>query len=254
MQFKEFRPYEAGDDIRHMSWNVTARTGHPTVKIFEEERELNVVILVDVSGSTLFGQLDRRKIDMYAEIAGLVGLAAVNVGDPFGALLFSNTIGAYLPPRRNQDHVRMAMLRILEQPLSGAKSDLRPALAYIRRVLKTRSLIIIVSDFLLPPFQAELQAISQRHEVILLHGFDNAERGVGLDGLYPVWNPETGEYLVLDGGSKRTRGKLEESQNDLAKLLQNVGRSSGSDYLSLSVEEDYLKQLVTFFHRRSPRS
>jgi uncharacterized protein (DUF58 family) len=253
MQFKEFRHYEAGDDIRHMSWPVTARTGRATVKIYEEERELNVLVMVDVSGSTLFGDRQQRKIDMYAEVSALLGLAAVKSGDPFGTLLFSQKVNAYLPPRRTQDHVRASMLRILEQPLTNAGSDLRPALAYAQRVLKVRSLILILSDFIMPAFEAELRSIARRHEVILLHGFDDAERGAGLSGIYPVWDPESGDYLLLDGNSARVRRGLAEFQTGLVNSLQELGRTCGADYLPLSVEDDYLKRLVAFFRRRGPR-
>lgn len=253
MQFKEFRHYEPGDDIRHMSWPVTARTGRATVKVYEEERELNVLALIDVSGSTQFGEIHQRKIDMYAEVAALLGLAAVKSGDPFAALLFSQKVNAYLPPRRTQDHVRSTMLKILEQPLAGAGSDLRPALSYVGRVVKQRSLILILSDFLLPPFEAELRSLTRRHEVVLLHGFDDAERGVGLSGIYPVWDPESGAYQILDGNSARVRRKLAEFQTGLVNRLQDLGRSCGADYLALSREDDYLKRLVSFFRRRGHR-
>ncbi len=252
MQFKEFRNYEPGDDIRHMSWQVTARTRKPTVKIYEEERELNVLVMVDVSGSTLFGRPHQRKIDMYGEVTALLGLAAVKSGDPFGSLLFSQKVDAYLPPRRTQDHVRTSMLRILQQPLAGARSDLRPALAFARKVLKVRSLVVILSDFLMPPFRAELQALARRHEVVLFHGFDDAERG-NLDGLYPVWDPESGEYLLLDGNSKRVKKRLAEYQTELVDGLQDMGRSCGADYLPLSVEDDYLRRVVSFFRGRGSR-
>lgn len=253
MQFKEFRHYEPGDDIRHMSWPVTARTGKATLKIYEEERELNVLMLVDVSGSTLFGDSQRRKADMFAEIAALIGLAAVRSGDPVSMMLFSDDVKAYLPPRRTTDHVRICMLKLLEQDRVRARSDLRPALAFAQRVLKVRSLILVLSDFLVPPFDSDLAAVSKRHEVIMLHGFDDAERGGSLSGVYPVWDPETGEYLLLDGNSARTRRLLAEHQTGLVNSLQRLGRTCGADYLSLSVEDDYLKRLVSFFRRRSPR-
>lgn len=253
MQFKEFRNYEPGDDIRHMSWTVTARTRRPTVKIYEEERELNVLMMVDVSGSTLLGANHQRKIDMYAELTALVGLAAIKSGDPFGTLLFSDSVQSYLPLRRSQDHVRVSLLRILEQPFRHSKSDLRPALAYAQRVLKVRSLIVIVSDFVMPGFEAELISLARRHEVILLHGFDDIEKGKGMAGIYPVWDPESGNYSLLDGNSRHTRRQLADYQQNLSDSLQKLGRSCGADYLPLSVEDDYLQRLVTFFRGRSPR-
>ncbi len=253
MHFKEFRRYEPGDDIRHMSWTVTARTRHPTIKIYEEERELNVLLMADVSGSTLFGEAGRRKIDMYAEVTSLLGLAAIKSGDPFSTLLFSDQVNSYLPPRRTQDQVRIAMIRILEGSPERRRSDLRPALTYAQKVLKARSLILVLSDFLMPDFAKELASLSRRHEVILLHGYDDAERGTGLSGVYPIWDPETQEFLILDGSSRRTRRLLAEHQTSLTNSLQSLGRACGADYLPLSVEDDYLKRMVRFFRQRSGR-
>jgi uncharacterized protein (DUF58 family) len=231
---------------------VTARTGRATVKIYEEERELNVVLLVDVSGSSLFGSQRKRKIDMYAELVALVGLAAVKSGDNFGTLLFHREPVLYVPPRRTRDHVRVALTHLLAQPLRGAGSDLRSALFYAQSVLKHRSLVIVISDFLAPRFQDELCSLSKRHEIILMHCSDDAERGFGIRGLYEVWDPETAEFLLLDANSKHTRDTLNRHQQQLALDLESVCRQSKAEYLPLSVEDDYLKRLVEYFKRRGP--
>jgi uncharacterized protein (DUF58 family) len=253
MQFKEFRQYEPGDDIRHMSWTTTARTGKPTVKVYEEERELNVLAIVDTSGSTLLGSAGRRKRDMFAEIMALLGLASIRSGDPFSLLLFADTVHTYLPPRRNQEHVRNAMLRILQASQASRTTDLTPALRYASKALKVRSLVFIVSDFLVPEFEKELRMVASRHEVVLLHGFDPSESGVGLDGFYPAQDPETGQYFSVDGNSKRTKQFLEANYLERRERLQSIARDTGSECLSLSAADDYLKQLVTFFRRRGIR-
>jgi uncharacterized protein (DUF58 family) len=252
MQFKEFRHYEPGDDIRHMSWSVTARTGRATVKIYEEERELNVILLVDVSGSSLFGSTRKRKIDMYAELVALIGLAAVKSGDNLGMMLFHREPVLYVPPRRTRDHVRVALTHLLAQPLRGEGSDLRSALFYAQSVLRHRSLVIVISDFLVPGFQDELCSLSKRHEIILLHCYDDAERGFGIRGIYEVWDPESGDFLVLDANSKHTRDALNRHQQQLALELEAASRQSKAEYLPLSVEDDYLKRLVEYFKRRGP--
>lgn len=252
MQFKEFRQYEPGDDIRHMSWNVTARTGHATVKVYEEERELDVILLVDVSGSSLFGSQSKKKIDMYAELTALIGLAAVRSGDNLGLLLFHHEPVLYLPPRRTRDHVRVSLTHLLSQPMRGETSDLRPALRYAQKVLRNRSLVMVISDFLVPGFADELRAISKRHELLLLHCSGDAERGAGVRGIYEVWDPESGEFLVLDANSKKTRERLAQAQLQLSQELEDACRQSKSDYLPLSVEDDYLKRLVEYFRRRGP--
>ncbi len=180
MQFKEFRHYEPGDDIRHMSWPVTARTGRATVKVYEEERELDIILMVDVSGSTLFGIGEKKKLDVYGELMALVGLAAVKSSDNVGLLLFDDKPRAYIPARRTRHHVHALLTRLLEQPFSGQKSDLREALTYANRILSHRSLIMVISDFIMPGFETELATVSHKHEVILLHCADDAERGLRL--------------------------------------------------------------------------
>lgn len=253
MQFKEFRHYEAGDDIRHMSWPVTARTGKATVKTYEEERELNVVLMVDVSGSSLFGATHKRKIDMYAELVALIGLAAIRSGDNVGLMLFNEAPVLYLPPRRTREQVMTAVSHVLEQPLKGAKSNFAPALRYLLSVLKQRALVIALSDFWVPPFEQEMVQISRKHELVLLHCYDDAERGVdSKKGVLEVWDPESGDFLLLDTASKRVRQRLAEHHTHMTNELEALCSRSNADYLTLSVEDDYLQRLVHFFRRRGP--
>lgn len=252
MQFKEFRNYEPGDDIRHMSWNVTARTGRATLKTYEEERELDVVLLVDVSGSSLFGYSKKRKIDMYAELVALMGLAALKSGDNVGMLLFSDKPVAYLPPRRTRSQVLAMVATLLSQPLRGEGSDLRAGLNYLQSVLKNRSLLVTLSDFWIPGFDTELRMATKKHELVLLHCYDDAERGLGLDGVFEVWDPESQTFGLLDGNSKATRQALSEHHTHLANHLEEVCNRAKAGYLCLSVEDDYLQRLVHFFRRRGP--
>lgn len=252
MQFKEFRHYEPGDDIRHMSWAVTARTGKATVKLYEEERELDVVVGIDVSGSSIFGSKSKRKIDMYAELLSLIGLAAVKSGDKVGFLFFSDEPHLYLPPRRTRDQVMVGITRLLDQRLIGRKSNLRPALQYLQKITRTRTLIIVVSDFLTPLFEIELRALSQKHEVILLHCFDDAERALSISGVYEVWEPETGNLYIFDANSKKLKRAISQFQMDLSQTLETMAKQCHADYLALSVEDDYLQRLVLFFKQRGP--
>jgi len=251
MQFKEFRHYEPGDDIRHMAWPVTARTGRATVKVYEEERELDVILVVDTSGSSAFGRNTKRKVDMYAELVALVGLAAVKSGDKVGVLLFDEGPKNFLPPRRSRANVLAALTQLLSEPLTGRRSDLRATLSYLESVLHCRSLILILSDFFTPSFETEFARLTRQHEVILLHGTDDMERGMGMEGVYEVCDPETGEFYPLDGRSKTVRCHLAENQLLLTEKLQNLVAET-SDYLLLSVEDDYLQRLVRFFKQRGP--
>lgn len=253
MHFKEFRSYELGDDIRHMSWQVTARTQKATVKVYEEERELNAVVIADVSGSALVGSRQKQKKDFFTEVAALIGLAATKAGDPFSLLLFTDAVKAYFPPRRTKSHVRSCLKHFRSEPYVGSKTDLRPALVRARQMLKSRSLIYILSDFEGPPFEMELRALAARHEITLIHGTTPSEKGENLDGVYPSFDPETGESLLVDGGSLATRKTLKEISKGSEQKLRKMARLAGVEYLPLSVEDDYLNQLVTFFRRSASR-
>ena len=252
MQFKEFRRYEPGDDIRHLSWTVTARTGHPTVKLYEEERELNVLLLIDVSGSSLFAVKDRPRLEMYSELVALIGFAAIRSGDSFGMLLFSDEPHAYLPPSRTRHQVSVAIRKLLGEPFRGKKSDLRPALTHLRRGLRRKTLVMVLSDFLLPSFSSELSPLCGFHDMILLHCYDDAERGQLGPGVLEARDPETGEIFLLDGNSKRVRNHLAQHQLQLSQTLEDSCRELGADYLPLSAEDDYLQRLVHFFRNRGP--
>jgi len=247
MQFKDFRPYQFGDDIRHMSWQVTARTGTPTLKTYEEDREQNIVVLVDVSGSSLFGISNKLRIAMYEELVALLGLAASKNNDNFGTLLFSNEPLQYFPPKKSRSHVFQAISKIQSQELQGKKSDIKPAIKYLARFLKTPSLIFIVSDFLLPPFQDELKSLSTKHECVLVHCYDDAERGSFLKGVYEGCDPETGDFFLVDGNSQQLRYDLLNRFTQLSMALEQTARDTGSHYLPLSIQDDYLQRVVLHF-------
>lgn len=253
MHFKEFRSYELGDDIRHMSWQVTARTQKATVKVYEEERELNAVVLADVSGSALVGAERKQKRDFFAEVTALIGLAATKAGDPFSLFLFTDAVKAYFPPKRTKSHIRSCLSRLSSERYLGSQTDLRPVLLRARQALKSRSLIYILSDFEGPPFEAELRALAARHEVTLIHGTAPIEKGETLDGVYPSFDPETGESLLVDGGSRSVRESLKEISKGSENQLRKMAQLAGVEYLALSVEDDYLNQLVTFFRSSTLR-
>lgn len=252
MQFKEFRRYEPGDDIRHMSWPVTARTGKPTIKTYEEERELNVVLMVDVSGSSLFGLGKRPKLEMYGDLMAVLGLAALESGDKLGTLFFSNQPEQFRPPRRGRELLSVVLSDLLSKARLGNQSDLRPALSYLREVLKQRSLIIVISDFLLPDFERELIPLAERNEVILLHCFDDAERGSLPDGVLEAWNPEGGGMQLIDATSETLRREMAEGHTQLINDLEAMSHRTRSDYFCLSKQDEYLKRLISFFRYRGP--
>ncbi len=249
MQFKEFRPYEQGDDIRHMSWTVTARTGRPTVKVYEQERELDVVVFVDTSGSSLSGCASKRKVDLYADCLATIGLSAIRAGDNFGLILFNESVSRFLPPRHHSNQVRVALTHLLSSEFQGRTANLSNAIEFSYHSLRHRSLAIVLSDFWVPPFETPLAVASRRHEFILVQAVEPLAHW---NGLVEVTDPETGDIYLLSGQSKDTRQTLQqrqlESQTELEKL---TARTRGS-YLNLSVEDDYVRRLVLFFEQRGP--
>jgi len=252
MQFKEFRHYEPGDDIRHMSWTVTARTGKPTIKTYEEERELNVILMIDISGSSLFGLGKSTKLDMCAELVSVIGLAALDAGDKLGMLFFSDQPGLYVPPRRSREQLGTMLTHLLSQTKLGNQSDLRPALGFLSQVLKQKSIIIVLSDFWLPGFEEAFVPLSERHETILVHCFDDAERGNLPDGVLEAWNPETEQPFLVDASSPQLRKQLAERHTTLINDLEQLSHRTRSDYLCLSKQDEYLKRLISFFRYRGP--
>jgi hypothetical protein len=169
-----------------------------------------------------------------------------------GLLLFNDEPQWFLPPKRTRDQVLIAALRILEQPARGTRSDLRSALLYLNSVAKHRSLVIVLSDFWMPGFEKELQLVTKKHELVLLHCYDDAERGLGISGVFEAWDPESERFFLLDTNSKRVRQALSEHHTHLSNSLEELSRASRADYLCLSVEDDYLQRLVHFFRRRGP--
>lgn len=251
MQFKEFRHYEPGDDIRHMSWPVTARTGRATIKIYEEDRERDIVVVVDTSGSSLFSSKQGSRLELFSDAVAVLGLAAVQGGDKFGALHFSNKPLEFRPPRRNKDQAIASAQGLLGAFPQGEQSDVRSSLSFLQTALKNRAIIILMSDFNLPDFRRELMALSRRHEVLLFHAFDEWETGKGLPGgIVEAWDPETNRYWLLDAGASATRRQLEDAHRMKLDYLTAVGKLARADYLGLCLQDDYLKTLVHFFHRR----
>lgn len=252
MAFKDFRPYEPGDDVRHISWQVTARTGHTALKLYEEERELNIILVVDVSGSSLFQMKSKRRVEMYADLVALLGLAAVKAGDKVGMLFFNDKPVSFLAPKRSKDHILTGLTYLMSQELESKKSDLRPALKYLASSVKTRSLVIVLSDFLVPDFRDELMQISNRHELLLFQCYDEAERLQSIEGIFEVQDPETGDFLLLDANSKGLKKAVSDQHREFEASLKQLAQSNRTDFLKLNVNDDYAKNVVHFFHRRGP--
>lgn len=245
MDFKEFRPYEPGDDIRHVSWPVTARTSRTTLKVFQTERDIDVVTIVDTSGSSFSGE-GRQKIQAYAEIVAIVGLAAHSEGDRFGMMLFGDVVHQYLAPSRSPNTVRLALSQLLASEKQYGASRLSQAIQDCHHLLPHRSLVIIISDFLVDDFELSIRMASQRHEFILIHVQDPRESGLGT-GFYEYLDSESGEILLLNANSAKFRDQLRREAKSQSQDLKTLSQTIHGGYLRISLGENIIDSLVHYF-------
>ena len=251
IEFAEVREYEPGDPFQAIDWKVSARMGRPFVKRFVEERELTVLLIVDISSSTRFGTRRRSKRDLGAEVASLLALAAARNNDRAGLLLFTDRVESYVSPKRGRNRLRILLHRILSQPAEGTGTDVGLALASATRYLKTRSLLFVVSDFQGPNFAEALTVAARRHDVVALQLLDPAERELPSVGLVEVVDPETGTPTVLDLSDRRVREAYRNEAEMAARRTAAVFRRSGCDRLVLRTDRPYEADLAAFFAARA---
>jgi len=251
IEFAEVRAYEPGDPFNAIDWKVTARVGRPYVKRFVEERELGVLLVVDVSGSSGFGTRRRTKRDLATEIAALLGLAATRNNDRVGLMLFSDRVEVYRRPQRGRQRLRRLLHELVSIRSEGRGTDLGLALRTSGRVLKTRSLVFILSDFRDSGFGRDLAALSRRHDVVGFRLTDPAEHSLPKAGLLEVRDPETGDVGVLDLGDARVRAAIAERAAAREAATAQVLRRAGVDQIALSTDRPYAGELAAFFARRA---
>jgi uncharacterized protein (DUF58 family) len=251
IEFAEVRAYVSGDPFQAIDWKVTARMGRPYVKRFVEERELSVLLAIDLSGSTGFGTRVREKRRLGLEVAAVLGLAARRNNDRVGLLLFTDHVESYLPPRRGRGRLRQLLHVMATHRPQGVGTDIARALATAARVLKTRSLLLVISDFQGPPFDRELAAAARRHDVVGIHLLDPAERSLPAAGLVETRDPETGAMALLDLASpdfrEAYRSRAVKREDSLARLF----RERGCDRVVLGTDRPYAADLAAFFAYRA---
>jgi len=250
MEFAEVREYQPGDDVRHIDWNVTARMGAPYVKKFVEERDLTLLLLVDVSGSQAFGSQFLLKRDYAAELAAVLAFSAVANHDRVGAILFSDRVEGYVPPGRGRDHALRIVRDLLALDPVGRGTDLALALRFARGVLRRRGIVAVISDFQAEGYERALGVLRRRHDVIALRLSDPRESAVPAAGLVALRDPETGERRVVDTSDARVRALL--SGGD-ATAAAAVFKRTRVDALGLSMAESYERPLNAFFKKRERR-
>jgi len=253
MEFEEVRQYEPGDDIRLIDWNVTARTGYPHIKKFREERELSVVLLVDASSSGKFGTRERFKNETAAELSALLAFSAIKNNDKVGLIIFTDTIERFVPPQKGRSHVLRLIREILYFQPTGRGTDIAGALEYFNRVIKRKSVVFLISDFLSEGFYKPLQIVNNKHDIIAVKITDPREVNFDSVGLIELEDAETGEVFMVDTSSKEFRrefaARAEEDMLNLKKGFQLINL----DFINIRTDQSYIVPLINFFRMRERR-
>lgn len=253
MEFSDLRQYSEGDDPKLIDWNVYARTRTPYVKIFREERELHVLLLVDLSGSLRFGSLNLTKAERVAEVAAVLALSASASNDRVGMLTYSDRIHEYVPPEKGRKHALGLVRRILQVPDRQAPADLDKALKYLGRVLKRRALVFIISDFRIPGGSRLLRAAIRRHDVVGIHVFDPRELHLPSMGRVRFRDPETGKEQVVNTSSRIWKNKFASQVRLVQSVREKLCRDNKLDLVSISTADNLVLPLRRFFELRKKR-
>jgi len=256
MTFSEVREYVPGDDVRSIDWNVTARTGKPHIKIFEEERELSVLILIDVSSSGVFGSKKDLKIDLGVEIAAMLSFSAIKNNDKVGLALFSDKIEKYIPPKKGKKHVLRLITDIVNHDFenSNKRTSIKTAIDFANKISKRKSVIFLISDFIDDNFWNELKFLNFKHDVVGLQIYDSYERNFPNVGLINIHDSETGENTWIDTTSKKNRDKFQKNSDEKLDKFSTKCKNIGFDLLQINTDDDYIKFLMQFFRSRAKRS
>lgn len=254
MEFREVREYVAGDDIRTIDWNVTARTGEPFVKLFEEERELTVILAVDMSRSGWFGSGERTKVEVAAELCGVLAFSAIANKDKVGLVLFSDKVEKYIPPAKGKSHVLRLIRELLTFRPEGHGTDLNEPLRLLGSVLKRKATIFLVSDFWCGDFSTSLSILGRRHDVVAVRVRDPRETTLPQVGLVNWVDAESGDTVLIDTSSAETRRQWSVRVSNHDQRLAQVLASRGIDMVEIDVTQSYVEPLRTFFLAREGRS
>lgn len=251
MAFSEVRDYQFGDDVRDIDWNVTARFHHPYVKVFEEERELTVMLLIDVSGSLEFGTTHQMKRDMATEIAATLAFSAIQNNDKIGVIFFSDRIEKYIPPKKGRKHILYIIREMLDFHPESRKTDVGMAVAYFTRVMKRKCTAFILSDFYTRKnFQKEIQIANSKHDVVAIQIYDPRAKKLPDIGLLKVRDAETGHEMFIDTSSKKLRLAHTQYWMEREEELKVTFAKSNMDWISVATNDDYVKSMMMLFAQR----
>lgn len=254
MEFAEVREYQPGDDIRSIDWNVTARMGKPFIKRFEEERELTVMLAVDGSGSAVYGTGEAMKSDIAVEIAAVLAFSAIKNNDKVGLTLFSDGVEKYIPPKKGKGHVLRLIRDLIYHEPSGQRTNLGETISYLMRVLKRRSVIFLMSDFIDEDFDVPLKLINRKHDLILLRLEDPSERELPDLGLVKWYDPESHAEVWLDTSSPAVREQFAATTQERRDKFEEFCRKQAVDLISINTHENYVSPLMNYFTSRARRN
>jgi uncharacterized protein (DUF58 family) len=253
MAFSEVREYQIGDEIRTIDWNVTARFNHPYVKVFDEERELTVMVLIDVSGSENFGTIIQQKQDVATELCAVLAFSAIQNNDKVGVIFFSDKIEKFIPPKKGRSHILMIIRELIDFKPENKGTNVAEALRYFTSAIKKRSTAFIISDFISPKFDDELKIANKKHDIIALRLYDRHEEEFPNLGLVPMRDEETGELQWINTANKEVRTAYKAAALKRNDELSNTFKKSGVDFTSIGTHESYVKPLMTLFKKRESR-
>ena len=251
MTFSEVRQYQFGDDVRSIDWNVTARYREPYVKVFEEERELTLMLMVDVSGSALFGTSKQFKSEIVAEIAATMAFSATVNNDKIGLMLFSDQIELFIPPKKGKSHVLRIIRELVEFTPKSNKTNLSQALQFLSRVMKKKAIVFLISDFMTnDDYDKTLKIAARKHDLTAIRVYDPREEKLPNVGIVNVLDSESGESMMVDTSSKKVRMEYEKDYHEKVKTFQETFTRNGAGTVSTRVDQSYVTKLLAYFKSR----
>lgn len=251
MSFSEVRDYHFGDDVRSIDWNVTARFNHPFVKVFEEERELTVMLLVDMSESSSFGTKKQDKRDLITELCAVLAFSAIKNNDKVGVIFFSDGMEKYIPPKKGKSHILFIIRELLSFTPKRKGTNIKETLRFFNNATKKRSIVFMLSDFLSGNYQDALNIAAKRHDVVGIQVYDQRDKELPPVGLIQVADAETGATQWIDTSDRQVRHYYEQQFLQHSQYCKNAFMKSGAELVSVRTDEDYVKALQTFFLKRA---
>ena len=253
MAFSEVREYQPGDDSRSIDWNVTARYNAPFVKVFEEEREMTVMLLIDVSASGNFGTQEQFKRELATELSAILAFSAIKNNGKVGVIFFTDKVEQFIPPKKGKSHILRIIREVLAFQPTGKGTDIAGALEYFNSVIKKRSICFILSDFMSKEFDRPLKIASKKHDLVALRIHDTREDTLPNVGLVPMQDAETEKMIFIDTSSKKVRDNFAKNKAQATEKLRKLFPASGVDLIDITTGTDYVKPLINFFKTRGSR-